>query len=284
LDRDRTKSVFEVDLFLGALLLLGPEGGLLSGLSSSLQPTGTTSGNQTNLGTGWGTTPHSGGVTDMLMVTSSVRMVHGRHGNTPNLGPAVPLGLESVVVVTGLQDGLLNTSSSGADTNHGTAVVRDGLLLARWELDTGLLGIRVLRDDDGVSATGLGQSGPVTNLSFQVADNGTFRHGLQRQNVTDDKFGLLTAVDVLTRVATFGGNHVEGHLLKLEGVTELNLGKGGTTTGVMDNLLDYTPHVSPALTEVQRTDTGGTLSLVNMGGVDGTGPLPLCPDGLTHVV
>merc|ERR1739840_44487 len=44
------------------------------------------------------------------MVTTTVGMLHGVHGNTTNLGPAVPLVF--VVSTTSLQDGLVDTSTT----------------------------------------------------------------------------------------------------------------------------------------------------------------------------
>jgi hypothetical protein len=41
-----------------------------------------------------------GGLADMLVVTTTVRMVDGVHSNTTSLGPAVALGSELQIVVS----------------------------------------------------------------------------------------------------------------------------------------------------------------------------------------
>lgn len=119
------------------------------------------------------------------MVTTTVRVINGRHGNTPNARPAIALSLESEVVVTGLQHRLLNTSTSSDQTNHGTAITGDGLLLSRRKLHTRLASIRVVSHDDGVGATGLGKGGTITDLGLQVAHDGTFRQTTNRQHIAD---------------------------------------------------------------------------------------------------
>ena len=48
---------------------------------------------RTHLATGRGVAPDSGRVTDMLVVTTTVRVLNGVHGNTTHAGPAVALGL-----------------------------------------------------------------------------------------------------------------------------------------------------------------------------------------------
>ena len=55
----------------------------------------------------------------MLMVTTTVGMLNGVHGNTSNLGPAVTLHFVFVVCPTGLQHGLVNTTTSGDNSDHG---------------------------------------------------------------------------------------------------------------------------------------------------------------------
>ena len=61
----------------------------------------------------------------MLVVTTTVGMLDGVHGHTTHLGPAVPLHLVFVVGTAGLQDGLVDTATSGHDANGGT--------VGRWD-------------------------------------------------------------------------------------------------------------------------------------------------------
>ena len=52
----------------------------------------------------------------MLMVTTTVGMVHWVHSHTTYTGPAVTLHLEFVVGSTGFQQGFVNTATSSNDT------------------------------------------------------------------------------------------------------------------------------------------------------------------------
>jgi hypothetical protein len=164
-------------------------------------------------------------------------MVDGVHSNTTSLGPRVALDAVLVVSTTGLQEGLVNTTTSSNNTNGGTGSREDDLLGTGGELDAGLA-IVVVSNDGGVTSGGTGKSTTITDGLLNVADNGTLGHGSQRKNVTDVQGSLLTAVNELTGVGTLSGDEgLSAHLVSV-GITELDLGEGGATTGVVDNLLD----------------------------------------------
>jgi hypothetical protein len=90
----------------------------------------------------------------MLMVTTTMGMLYGVHGNTTNLGPAVPLDLTRnfksqvreringdfilthlvlVVSTSSLKDGLIDTTAASNKSNHGTVSRGDDLLGTRWK-------------------------------------------------------------------------------------------------------------------------------------------------------
>ena len=48
----------------------------------------------------------------MLVVTTTVGMVHGVHGHTTHTRPAVALGLVLVVGAAGLQEGLVDAATT----------------------------------------------------------------------------------------------------------------------------------------------------------------------------
>ncbi len=175
---------------------------LLLELLGTAKQTGTAGSNETRLLTGDGIASDGRGVTNVLMVSSSVGMVDGVHSNTTSLGPRVALDAVLVVSTTGLQQGLVNTTTSSNDTNGGTSGREDDLLGTGGELDAGLAIIGVVANDGGVTTGGTGESTTVTDGLLNVADNGTLGHGAQRKDVTDVQGSLLTAVDELTSVGT----------------------------------------------------------------------------------
>src|SRR5512142_3125452 len=147
--------------------------------------TSTTGSNKTDLTTSRGTTLNCGSLTNMLMVTTTVRMFNGVHSNTTYLRPAVTLNLVFVVGTTGLQDGFVDTTTTSYDTDHSTVSGGDNFLGARGQLDTSLLGGGVVGNDGSVVARGTSQTATITGLLFQVADDGTFRHLRYGHNITD---------------------------------------------------------------------------------------------------
>ena len=68
------------------------------------------------------------------MVTTTEGMLDGVHSNTTDLWPAVTLDLVFVVGTASLQERLVDTSTTGDDTNGSTAAGVKDLLGAGWKL------------------------------------------------------------------------------------------------------------------------------------------------------
>jgi hypothetical protein len=231
-------------------------------LASTTETTSAAGGNKTNLGSGGGEAADSGGVTDVLVVTSSVRVLDGVHGNTTDLRPAVSLGLVLVVLTTSLEDGLLSTSTTGNETDGTTASGGNELLLTRRQLDGGAGGIDVVADDGGVLAGGAGKGSTVTSGGLDVEDDGTLGQVADGENVTDVQLSTATAVDELTSVGTLSSDEQLLILLVLVRVLENNLGERSSTSGIVNDLLNDTADVAVSLGKVQSSKLGGTLSVL----------------------
>ena len=91
-------------------------------LDATTQTTGAASGDETDLLTGDSEARHSSGMTNVLMVTTTVRVIDGVHCDTSDLGPAVALDSVLVELVTSLQDGLVNTTATGDQTDDSAAL------------------------------------------------------------------------------------------------------------------------------------------------------------------
>merc|ERR1719438_682573 len=108
------------------------------------ETTSTTGSDKTDLATSGCISSDSRSFTNMLMVTTTMRMLNGVHGNTTDFRPAVSLGLVLVVGTSSLQHGLVNTTTTSYDADHGPVSGRNDLLGARWKLDTALLSVWVV--------------------------------------------------------------------------------------------------------------------------------------------
>merc|ERR1711992_384297 len=158
---------------------------LLLVLLSTTNSSGPAGGDKTDLATRRGATHDSGGLTNMLMVTTTVGMLDRVHAHTTDLGPAVPLDLVLVVRAAGLQDGLVDTTAASDDADGGTVGRGDDLLGAGGQLDPGPLGVGVVGDHDGVVAGGTGDTATVAALLLKVGDDGTLRHVADGHDVAD---------------------------------------------------------------------------------------------------
>lgn len=232
---------------------------VLNGLGS-LQSSGTSGSDETDLHTWRSKSGHGRWVTNMLVVTTTVRMLYRVHGDTSNLRPAVTLDLVLVVGGTGLQHRLLGTTSSGNLSDHGSAAAWNKLLASAWELHSGDSRVWVLGDDDSKGSRGSGDGRPVSGVSLDVGDDGSLRHGADVEDVSDGQGGLLSGVDEHTGVHALHGAH--GFLLVLvpDWVSEGHSSQRGTSTRVVNDLLDATLDVSIPLAKVETTELGSALA------------------------
>merc|ERR1712153_156170 len=111
---------------------------LLDNLSSSSDDTSSSSGNKTGFLTSGDISSNSRWMTNMLMVTTTMRMLNRVHCNTSNSWPVVSLSLGLEPGVGSLQEWLVGSLSTGNNTNHSSAVTEDGLSGSGWKSDSGL--------------------------------------------------------------------------------------------------------------------------------------------------
>jgi len=237
---------------------------------------------QTDLATGGSVSPDGRCMTNMLMITTTVRMFDGIHGNTTHCGPAISLRLILVISATGLQDGLVDTTTTRDNSNHSAIGRWNNLLGAGWKLDAGLLGVGIVSDNGSVVTGSTGKSATIARLLFQVADNGTFGHAADGKNIADLQSSTLSTVDKLSGVHSFGGQEKFLALLEAIRILENDYRQRGTTTGVMDNFLNDTLDVSLSLGKVDGPQFGGPLAMLVVRLEDASCSLTLGSDNSSH--
>merc|ERR1719346_142700 len=244
-----------------------------------MDPTSPSGGDQTDLLSGGGTTLDSGSLSNMLVVTTTMRMLHRVHGNTTHLWPAVPLHSVLVEGSAGLEDRLVDPSTSSNTSNHGTVGRGDNLLRAGGQLHPGLLGVRVVGDDGGVVAGGPGELAAITSLFLKVAHDGSLGHVADGHHVADGKVGLLAAVHELSSVhALSSDEELLLHLVSVR-IPEVGHGKGSATAWVVNDFLD----VAMPLGEVDSPESRLALPVLRVRHEDRSRALPLGSDDATHL-
>jgi hypothetical protein len=128
-------------------------------------------------------------MTNVLMVTTTVRMFDGVHGNTSNSGPVSLLGVRSVVSAVGSKEGLVSSLATGDDADHSSAAAHNGLTDTGWKSNASLSSVLGVTDDNGGGAGGTSEATAVTKLSLNVGDNGTLGHLVDGNNVADSEGG-----------------------------------------------------------------------------------------------
>ena len=153
--------------------------------ASSPDQTGSSSSNKTALLSTWGVSTGGSGVTNVLMVTTTMRMLDWVHGYTSYSWPVSLLSVRFVVRIVCLKKRLVGSLSSSYDADHGSAVAKDGLSHTRWHSDTGLLSVLSVSNDDGAGSRCTGETATISHLGFDIGDDGAFRHGINWKNVAN---------------------------------------------------------------------------------------------------
>ena len=127
------------------------------------EETGSTGSNQTSLLTGNGLSGHTRSVTDMGMVTTTVGMVNGVHVHGFDLGPAGSSDFMFMIRDSGLQNGLLGSTSTSDNTDHSSRSTGNSLSRPTGESHSGLTSVFGMTND---GAIGAGGSGKVSYCNF----------------------------------------------------------------------------------------------------------------------
>jgi len=218
----------------------------------------------------------------MLLVTTTVGMVDGVHGDTTDLGPSVSLCAVLVVSSAGPEEGLIGSLATSDDTNHTSAGAKDGLSDTGRKSDSGFLTILGVTDDDSGGAGSAGEAASVSELGLDVGDDGTFGHGVYGQDVADGKRSFVSTVDEHSSVHAFNSDEVLSALLVFVLVSEHDLGEGGTSTSVVDDVSHDTLDVAGSLGEVEGSEAGGGNSLAGVRLENGRATVTLGSDNFSH--
>merc|ERR1711962_1858558 len=216
------------------------------------------------------------------MVTTTVRMLDGIHGHTTNLRPRVPLSLVLEVSSAGLQQRLVDSSSTGDDADHRAVAGRNRLLRSRWQFHFRPSHIRVVGDDGGVVAGSSGQFAAISQLLLKLTDDGSLRHGADGHHVADGQRRLLAAVDELARVHALDGDERLLALLKFVGISKLHDGQRRAATGVVNDVFDDAFDVAVAFGVVGEAEAGGAFSMFVVRREDGSRSLTLRSNHSPH--
>mmetsp|Transcript_3137 Transcript_3137/g.19348 ORF Transcript_3137/g.19348 Transcript_3137/m.19348 type:complete len:324 (+) Transcript_3137:370-1341(+) len=198
---------------------------------------------------------------NVLMVTTTMGMLHRVHCHTSNLGPAVPLHLVLVVCVSCFQQWLFCTTTASNLSDGCASINRHNFLHTGWKLDTGNPCLRVVRDDNGVVTRATCELSAVSCTLLHVADNRTFWHLSDWQGVSHRQVGLLTTVHELSGVHALRRDDLLLLFLVTDGVAEGHPCKRSTTSRIMDDLRHHALDVPIAFAEVQLAQLGWAFSV-----------------------
>lgn len=151
-------------------------------------------------------------------------------------------------------------------TNNSSVCRSNNLFGSRWKFDSGLFGLGVVGDDCGIVSRCTSKLASVSRLLLQTADNGTLRHGANREHISNVQLGcnnsnhkplintcistdgykilrfifnitLLAAVDELAGVDPLSCNEQFCPLLKPVWVTESYFSQRSPTAWIVNNIL-----------------------------------------------
>jgi len=218
----------------------------LDGATTTADTTSAASGNETHLLAGWRVAADCGRVTNVLVVTTGVRVLNGVHAHTLDVRPAVSLGLVFPVRSACLEHGLVHATTARNHAHDATALALHQFLRARWQAQACLAGIGVVRNDGCVVTRRARQFAAVTRPGLHIGHDRTFRHRAEGQHVADLELRLLASVHELASEQTLHRDECRRHGFVFVWVTESNAGQRRTTSRIVDNLSHNTLDVAVA--------------------------------------
>ena len=121
---------------------------LLENLSTTSDETSSSGSDETALLSSGGISSDGRWVTNMLMVTTTMRMLDWVHCDTSNSWPVLSLSSGLEPGVGSLEEWLVSSLTTSDDTNHGSAGTNDGLSGTGWKSDSSLSTIIGVTNDD----------------------------------------------------------------------------------------------------------------------------------------
>ena len=130
---------------------------LLENLSTTSDETSSSGSDKSALLSSGGVSSDGRWVTNMLMVTSTMRMLDWVHSDTSDSWPVLSLSSGLEPGVSGLEEWLVGSLTTSDDSNHGSASSNNGLSGTGWKSDSSLLTIIGVTNDDSGGAGGSGE-------------------------------------------------------------------------------------------------------------------------------
>jgi len=119
-------------------------------------------------------------------------------------------------------------------------------------------------DDDAGSSGSTGEGATVSEFGLNAGNNGTFGHRVDGEDIADLEGSFLTGIDEHTGVHAFNSNEI----LSIESisvlVSELDLSKWGSTSRIVNDILDDSLDVTLSLTKIKCSKFGWSNSLVSV--------------------
>jgi len=128
-------------------------------------------------------------VADVLVVTSTVRVLDGVHRHTTDLRPAVALDAVLVEGTAGLQQRLVNAATAGDDADRRARARVHKLLLPRGQAQARLAHALDVANDLREAARRARELRAIAGHLLDLVDHRTGRHGLERQDVARNELG-----------------------------------------------------------------------------------------------
>jgi len=163
---------------------------LLEELAASGDSSGSSGGDETSLHTAWSVSSDGGWVTNVLMVTTTMRMLNWVLSDTSDAWPVLSLGLSLEPSSVGLEEWLVSSLATSANADHASAGALHGLSDSGWESQSRLSAVLRVSDDDGGGAGGSGESAAVSLLGLNIGDDGSLWHLADWENVANSERSL----------------------------------------------------------------------------------------------
>jgi hypothetical protein len=115
----------------------------------------------------------------------------------------VALCLELVIRSSSFQQWLVDSSTTSDNPNRSSSIARDRLLRTTRQSDTSLVLLGGMSDDGSIVPRRPSECSTITDLLLDIADDGSFGHIGEREDISDGESGFLSAIYKGSSVQTF---------------------------------------------------------------------------------
>lgn len=118
-----------------------------------------------------------------------------------------------------------------------------------------------MTNDGGRGSGSSGEGATVSEFGLAVGDDGSLRHLVDGENISNGEGSFVSSINKLSSEHSFDCDEILNSLLVPIGVSECNLGKRSTSSGIVNDILDNTLDIPLFLRVIESSESSRSDSV-----------------------